>query len=174
MLRTRSLARLVLVALSLVGWSAAAAAKVPPQTPLYGIKPGTEMREVRAAYGEPDIHVQLDDGWLIFAYQFEGHNLILETAPDDPEYIRAVQIEGFGNPPGKGLLDVDLGDSVDVALKAFGEPVERRPATDEITGKPVPNTTFVKYTGASFETVDGKITSIKTLFDARPAAPAKA
>lgn len=158
----------LLVVCCLVTGSAPASADIPDQASLYGIKPGTELRDVRATYGEPSGSVPFDDGWLATVYQFDRHNLILETAPDDPEYIVSVQIEGETNPPGKGLLGrIDLGDSLDKAVTAFGDPLERKPAIDGITREPVPNTFLIRYTKASFEVVGSRITSIKSIFRKR-------
>lgn len=158
----------LLVVCCLVTGSAPASADIPDQASLYGIKPGTELRDVRATYGEPSGTVPFEDGWLATVYQFERHNLILETAPDDPEYIVSVQIEGETNPPGKGLLGtIDLGDSLDKAVAAFGDPLERKPAIDGITREPVPNTFLIRYTKASFEVVGSRITSIKSIFRKR-------
>lgn len=159
---------LLLVVCCLVTVSAPTVADIPDQAPLYGIKPGTELRDVRATYGEPSGQVPFEDGWLATVYQFDRHNLILETAPDDPEYIVSVQIEGEQNPPGKGLVGkIDLGDSIDKAVTAFGDPLERKPAIDGITREPVPNTFLVRYTKASFEVVGSRITSIKSIFRKR-------
>lgn len=158
----------LVVACCLATGSAPAVADIPDQASLYGIKPGTELRDIRATYGEPSGSVPFDDGWLATVYQFDRHNLILETAPEDPEYIRSVQIEGETNPPGKGLLGkIDLGDSLDKAAAAFGDPLERKPAIDAITREPVPDTFLIRYTKASFEVVGSKITSIKSIFRAR-------
>lgn len=154
----------LLVSGFLVPTATVARADVPPQTVLYGIKPGTELRDIRAAYGKPSESQQFDDGWQILIYFFEDHYIAVETAPDDPEYIVRVQLTGDANPPGKGLRDINLGDSVDKVIRVFGEPLETSQATDETTHKIVPNTWYLEYTNGSFEEVDGKITSIKTYY----------
>ena len=148
-------------------------ADVPAQAALYGIQPGTEIPALIATYGEPDLRHPFEDGWIALGYQFENHNLIVETAPDDPEYIITVQIEGSENPPGKGLLGINLGDDIDKALRAFGKPKSQQQAMDSLTNKPVPNTEIFKYSMASFEVVGGKITSIKTIFESRGAPKKK-
>ncbi|HQR40437.1 MAG TPA: hypothetical protein PLF26_18790 [Blastocatellia bacterium] len=148
----------------LVSTATVVRADVPPQTVLYGIKPGTELRGIRAAYGKPTKTERFDDGWQILIYFFEDHYFAVETAPDDPEYIVRVQLTGDANPPGKGMNDINLGDSVDKVVRVFGEPLERSQATDETTHKIVPNTWYLEYSNGSFEEVDGKVTSIKTYY----------
>jgi hypothetical protein len=140
-------------------------AEVPPQTPLYGIAPGANLKQLEVVLGNPTQRLPFDDGWVAVIYQFKGHNVIVETAPDDPEYVVAVQIEGHDNPNGKGLLNVNLGDNIDSVLKAFGTPLERRPSIDERTNAEIPNAYIYQYKSASFESTHDKITSIKVHFE---------
>lgn len=139
---------------------------------LYNIPPDTTLPTLKSSYGEPNVRIPFEDGWVALAYQFKGHNVIVETAPDDPEYIIAVQIAGDSNPPGKGLLGVNLGDNFKEALRAFGLPESRRPSIDEKTREPIQEAWIYQYNAASFEVVQEIITSIKIHYPSRKKSPA--
>ena len=66
-----------------------------------------------------------------------------------------------------GFKDINLGDPVDKLIETLGAPDTIDTATDEETGEDVPDTVFISYSNASFEVVDGKVTSIKTHFPNR-------
>jgi hypothetical protein len=143
---------------------------VQTQNTLYGISSGADLRTIEATFGKPSQKIKFDDGWVAVVYQLKKHNLVVETAPDDPEYVIAVQISGESNPDGKGLLSINLGNSIDSALAVFGTPTERRPSMDEKTNKSIPDAYIYQYEKASFESTKGKITSIKIHFESRGAS----
>lgn len=146
-----------------------ARADVPSQTPLYGITPGTNLKTLEATFGKPSERIPFDDGWVAFVYEFEKHSLIVEIAPDDPEYVIGVQIDGESNPEDKGLLNINLGDDIKKVLTAFGPPADRTPSVDEKTKKTIPNLYTYQYENASFEVFKDKIVSIKVSFEKRGA-----
>lgn len=159
---------LVLAVCFVLAGGGRAAAGVPAEAALYGFKPPVEMKDIRKALGEPDQVIPYDDGWVAYAFGFDDHYVVVETATDDAEYVRSIQLTGDHNPPGKGLLGaVDLGDGIEKAIRAYGEPEARKPAIDGPTGEAVPDTVLVSYDMVSFEVVGGKITSIKSRFPAR-------
>jgi hypothetical protein len=144
-------------------WSSAQA-DVPPLTPLYGISAGSDLRTLETTFGKPSMRIPFEDGWVAFVFKFKDHNVVVETSPDDQVHVAAVQIAGLHNPFGKGLLGVNLGDTVNHALDVFGTPVERRPSIDEKTSKAIPDAYIYQYNTASFESTNGKITSLKVHF----------
>lgn len=152
-------------------------AAVPEHSTLYGITEGIKVAEVESKLGKVTKRIPFDDGWVAFAFKLQNHNLIVETAPGDPERIASVQIEGKQNPAGMGLAGVNLGDNIDVVIKKFGTPSEQKQSIDEASNKPIPNSYTYSYQSASFESVKGVITSIKINFSApsnrNPNNPAK-
>jgi hypothetical protein len=116
------------------------------------------------------MRIPFADGWLAVVYRFKAHNLIVETAPDDPQYVVAVQIQGDANPDGMGFLGINLGDEQAKVIAAFGEPTERRASVDEKTGEVIPDAFIYQYTSASFEVIAGRVTSIKAHFLSRAKA----
>lgn len=146
-------------------------ADIPSGTTLYGIVPGSDIAAAMKKFGKPTKRLEFEDGWIAFAYKMKGHNLVLETAPDNPQRVIAVQITGDTNPSGSGLLGVNLGDSVDTAIKTLGPPIEKRASMDEKANQPIPNTFVYQYRSASFEGTNNKVASIKLHYEPNNGGP---
>ena len=131
---------------------------------LYGYKIGQEMSVVRDSLGEPFKTEKFDDGFESTIYRVNDIFVIFETSPATRELVYAIQISGNSNLKDLGLAGINLGDPEEKILKTLGKPDDRRDAVDEVTNKTIPDTIYLSYDDSanfSFETVKGKVSSIK-------------
>ena len=131
---------------------------------LYGYKIGQNMSVVRDSLGKPFKTEKFDDGFESTIYRVNDTFVIFETTPAAPELVYAIQISGDSNKKDLGLAGINLGDPETKILKTLGKPDDMRDAIDEITKKTVPDTKYISYDDSanfSFETVKGKVSSIK-------------
>lgn len=156
---TKSLVFAVLIALSTSGLSA------EKLFMMHGFKLGQSFSVTSNQFGAPFKTEKFPDGFSYAAYKFPGYVLIFEANNTRPDLIWAIQLEGKSNPKGLGFYGIDLGDSDGAVLKRFGKPLNRTPAVDEATKKPIASTEYYSYENFSFEISNGKVTSIKVTFD---------
>jgi hypothetical protein len=142
-----------------------------PIVVLDGIRLGQSVAKVRPHLGEPlQVH-EFEDGWRAEAFKAEGHYVVLEVAPSDPDVIAGIQITGERNAQRHGLGALDLGDTVIDAEALLGKPKSVKDAVDDVDGKTVAGTTMHDYGDTSFESSGGRITSIKIQVGDRVKAP---
>jgi len=144
------------------GASAAQAAQAKgPIVMLDGIRLGQSVAQLRPHLGESlQVH-EFEDGWRAEAFKRDGHYVVLETAPGQPDVVVGIQMTGERNAPGHGLDSLDLGDpAVDIEAR-LGKAKEVRAAVDAVAPGPVPGTQLHSYGDTSLEVSGGRITSIK-------------
>jgi hypothetical protein len=132
---------------------------------LDGYKIGQSIAMARQQLGKPVQEHQFEDGWKIYSFKRPGYYVHFETMPSNPDAIASIQIEGLTNPPHRGLDGVNLGDSAKAALKQLGKPVQTKDAEDLSTGEKVESTQIHFYQGYSFEEHEGKVSSIKVIYE---------
>lgn len=132
---------------------------------LYGYKIGQSISQVKKELGKPVQVHKFKDGWTAYSYQLKGHNAHFETGPQNPNAILSIQIEGYTNPRFHGLGLVNLGDSAASALKILGKPKQNKESQDLTTREKVSDTRIHFYEGYSFEEKDGKVSSIKVIYE---------
>ena len=143
---------------------------------LYGYRIGQRISVVQESLGKPVETQKFDDGFESTVYRVNDTFVIFETSPDEKELVYAIQISGDANPAFCGLAGVNLGDPEEKILKTFGKPDDIRDAVDEITNKTIPDTIYLSYDESanfSFETVKGKVSSIKLSAKKNPVAGAE-
>lgn len=153
----RGVALVLAVAFVLPAFAAAGA----PDVVLDGIRLGQSLARVRPHLGKSlGVHA-FEDGWRAEGFQRDGYYVVLETAPNRPDVIVAIQVTGERNSAGRGLGPLDLGDTSSETTVVLGAPESSRDAVDEATGEPVADTRYLDFGNASIEIHAGRIASIK-------------
>lgn len=140
---------------------------------LYGYKIGQQISVVRESLGKPVETQKFDDGFESIVYRRGNTFIIFEISPDARELVYAIQISGDSNPVACGLAGVDLGDPEKKITNTFGKADDSRDSIDEVTRKTIPDTVYLSYDASanfSFETVKGRVSSIKLSAKKNPAA----
>ncbi len=135
---------------------------------LYGFKIGQKSSAPIKQFGKPYKTHKFKDGFSYIAYSMKDHAVIFESDNTRPDLIWGIQLEGKSNPSSLGLNGVNLGDPISKAVSVFGKPNSITGAIDESTGKPMKGIEYYSYMkkdNFSIESTNGKVTSIKVLFN---------
>ncbi|TGL60667.1 hypothetical protein EHQ64_12635 [Leptospira sarikeiensis] len=131
---------------------------------LYGIRIDQSLKHTQAELGDPSKVHSFEDGYQAFFFKKDGHILVLETEPFQPDRIWSIQIEGANVPVERGLNGVIPGDTRAKVIEVFGPPEKERKATNSLDNKEIPGTSLMTYYengNFSFEIKNDKVSSIK-------------
>ncbi|NVK38755.1 MAG: hypothetical protein HWE18_12585 [Gammaproteobacteria bacterium] len=132
---------------------------------LYNLSLGDPIDKALNLLGKPD-EVITQGNTVFRAFLKKDHYIVVMEHPSGSNFIGSIQVTGTSQPKETYTNQIGLGVPIKQVIADLGEPTTSKPAIDQATNNPVPNTD-IHYFGEdiSLETQNGLVTSIRIQFD---------